>query len=126
TRVVVLAMTPGRQSRLTLYAVLAAAGRLALRSVRGPARHLRGVRDHAGGLRAAGRAASWLAGGNRLGSFVFLVEVLAVGMGIGKASVYKYIPEYFSRDVGRAPRSSRRAWRRRGPGALRATGALPC
>jgi NNP family nitrate/nitrite transporter-like MFS transporter len=35
-----------------------------------------------------------------LGSFVFLVEVLAVGMGIGKASVYKYIPEYFPRDVG--------------------------
>jgi NNP family nitrate/nitrite transporter-like MFS transporter len=35
-----------------------------------------------------------------LGGFVFLVEVLAVGMGIGKASVYKYIPEYFPRDVG--------------------------
>src|SRR5205814_7769991 len=44
--------------------------------------------------------ATWLAAGNSLGSFVFLVEVLAVGMGIGKASVYKYIPDYFPRDVG--------------------------
>jgi NNP family nitrate/nitrite transporter-like MFS transporter len=31
--------------------------------------------------------------------FVF-IEILGVGMGIGKASVYKYIPEYFPRDVG--------------------------
>jgi NNP family nitrate/nitrite transporter-like MFS transporter len=35
-----------------------------------------------------------------LGTFVFCVEVLGIGMGIGKASVYKYIPEYFPRDVG--------------------------
>jgi NNP family nitrate/nitrite transporter-like MFS transporter len=41
----------------------------------------------------------WFAA-NSLGSFVFCVEVLALGMGIGKASVYKYIPEYFPRDVG--------------------------
>jgi NNP family nitrate/nitrite transporter-like MFS transporter len=26
--------------------------------------------------------------------------VLGIGMGIGKASVYKYIPEYFPKDVG--------------------------
>jgi NNP family nitrate/nitrite transporter-like MFS transporter len=26
--------------------------------------------------------------------------VIAVGMGIGKASVYKYIPDYFPQDVG--------------------------
>lgn len=32
--------------------------------------------------------------------FFILVEVLGVGMGIGKASVYKYIPEYFPGDVG--------------------------
>jgi NNP family nitrate/nitrite transporter-like MFS transporter len=35
-----------------------------------------------------------------LGGFFACVEVLAIGMGIGKASVYKYIPEYFPHDVG--------------------------
>lgn len=41
-------------------------------------------------------------GGERLSvtSFFWLVEVISIGMGIGKASVYKYIPEYFSKDVG--------------------------
>ncbi|MEP6654369.1 MAG: nitrate/nitrite transporter [Myxococcales bacterium] len=34
------------------------------------------------------------------GLFFALVEVLGIGMGIGKASVYKYIPEYFPKDVG--------------------------
>lgn len=34
------------------------------------------------------------------GLFTFFVVMLGVGMGIGKASVYKYIPEYFPRDVG--------------------------
>jgi NNP family nitrate/nitrite transporter-like MFS transporter len=34
------------------------------------------------------------------GLFFLFVEVLGVGMGIGKASVYKYIPEYFPKDVG--------------------------
>jgi MFS transporter, NNP family, nitrate/nitrite transporter len=29
-----------------------------------------------------------------------LVEVLGVGMGVGKASVYKYVPSYYPRDVG--------------------------
>ncbi len=38
--------------------------------------------------------------GSGLVSFVVCVEVLAIGMGIGKASVFKYIPEYFPRDVG--------------------------
>lgn len=33
-------------------------------------------------------------------AFTFLTVALGVGMGIGKASVYKYIPEYFPRDVG--------------------------
>jgi NNP family nitrate/nitrite transporter-like MFS transporter len=33
------------------------------------------------------------------GFFAF-VEVLGIGMGIGKAAVYKYIPEYFPGDVG--------------------------
>lgn len=32
--------------------------------------------------------------------FFALVEVLGIGMGIGKASVYKYIPQYFPSDVG--------------------------
>jgi NNP family nitrate/nitrite transporter-like MFS transporter len=32
--------------------------------------------------------------------FFVLIEVLGIGMGIGKASVYKYIPEYFPSDVG--------------------------
>jgi NNP family nitrate/nitrite transporter-like MFS transporter len=35
-----------------------------------------------------------------LGGFFVCVELLAIGMGIGKASVYKYIPEYFPKDVG--------------------------
>jgi NNP family nitrate/nitrite transporter-like MFS transporter len=32
--------------------------------------------------------------------FFVLIEVIGIGMGIGKASVYKYIPEYFPGDVG--------------------------
>lgn len=42
--------------------------------------------------------------GGRLGlmPFFLLVELLGVGMGLGKASVYKYIPEYFPNDVGAA------------------------
>jgi MFS transporter, NNP family, nitrate/nitrite transporter len=32
--------------------------------------------------------------------FFALVEVIGVGMGIGKASVYKYVPEYYPKDVG--------------------------
>jgi len=32
--------------------------------------------------------------------FTALVFIVGVGMGIGKAAVYKYIPEYFPRDVG--------------------------
>ncbi len=34
------------------------------------------------------------------GTFFVLVEILGIGMGLGKASVFKYIPEYFSQDVG--------------------------
>ena len=33
-------------------------------------------------------------------AFFLLVEVIGVGMGIGKASVYKYVPEYYPKDVG--------------------------
>jgi NNP family nitrate/nitrite transporter-like MFS transporter len=29
-----------------------------------------------------------------------LVEVVGIGMGVGKASVYKYVPSYYPRDVG--------------------------
>jgi NNP family nitrate/nitrite transporter-like MFS transporter len=29
-----------------------------------------------------------------------LVELLGIGMGVGKASVYKYVPSYYPRDVG--------------------------
>ena len=38
----------------------------------------------------------------RLGLWPFasLMFVLGCAMGIGKASVYKYIPDYFPRDVG--------------------------
>lgn len=32
--------------------------------------------------------------------FFVLIELLAVGMGVGKASVYKYVPSYYPRDVG--------------------------
>jgi NNP family nitrate/nitrite transporter-like MFS transporter len=32
--------------------------------------------------------------------FTALVFIVGVGMGIGKAAVYKYIPEYFPKDVG--------------------------
>ena len=35
-----------------------------------------------------------------LSPFVSLMFVLACAMGIGKASVYKYIPDYFPKDVG--------------------------
>jgi len=35
-----------------------------------------------------------------LGPFAFLTFVLGCAMGIGKASVYKYIPDYFPHDVG--------------------------
>jgi NNP family nitrate/nitrite transporter-like MFS transporter len=38
--------------------------------------------------------------GGGLVPFVVFIELLAVGMGVGKASVYKYIPEYFPQDVG--------------------------
>jgi NNP family nitrate/nitrite transporter-like MFS transporter len=34
------------------------------------------------------------------GLFFALVEVLGIGMGLGKASVYKYISDYFPEDVG--------------------------
>jgi NNP family nitrate/nitrite transporter-like MFS transporter len=34
--------------------------------------------------------------------FFVLIELLGIGMGLGKASVYKYIPEYFPKDVGAA------------------------
>jgi NNP family nitrate/nitrite transporter-like MFS transporter len=34
--------------------------------------------------------------------FFAAVEVLAVGMGVGKASVFKYVPDYFPRDIGAA------------------------
>lgn len=34
------------------------------------------------------------------GFFTFLVFIVGCGMGIGKAAVYKYIPEYFPKDVG--------------------------
>jgi NNP family nitrate/nitrite transporter-like MFS transporter len=33
-------------------------------------------------------------------TFFVLIEVLGIAMGVGKASVYKYIPEYFPQDVG--------------------------
>lgn len=32
--------------------------------------------------------------------FTFLIFIVGCGMGIGKAAVYKYIPEYFPKDVG--------------------------
>src|SRR5688500_17935854 len=35
-----------------------------------------------------------------IGIFTTLLFVLGCAMGIGKASVYKYIPDYFPRDVG--------------------------
>jgi NNP family nitrate/nitrite transporter-like MFS transporter len=41
-----------------------------------------------------------LAIGDGLVGFVVCIEILGIGMGIGKASVYKYIPEYFPKDVG--------------------------
>ena len=33
-------------------------------------------------------------------SFAALTVIVAIGMGIGKASVYKYIPNYYPSDVG--------------------------
>jgi NNP family nitrate/nitrite transporter-like MFS transporter len=37
-----------------------------------------------------------------LGLFAFLMFALGCAMGVGKASVFKYIPEYFPEDVGAA------------------------
>ena len=37
-----------------------------------------------------------------LAQFIALIEVLGIGMGLGKASVYKYIAEYFPNEVGAA------------------------
>jgi len=37
-----------------------------------------------------------------LPQFVLLIEVLGIGMGLGKASVYKYIADYFPNEVGAA------------------------
>ena len=37
-----------------------------------------------------------------LSQFVLLVEVLGIGMGLGKASVYRYIADYFPNEVGAA------------------------
>jgi NNP family nitrate/nitrite transporter-like MFS transporter len=37
-----------------------------------------------------------------LPQFILLIEVLGIGMGLGKASVYKYIAEYFPNEVGAA------------------------
>jgi NNP family nitrate/nitrite transporter-like MFS transporter len=37
-----------------------------------------------------------------LGGFIALIEVLGIGMGLGKASVYKYIADYFPNEVGAA------------------------
>ena len=34
------------------------------------------------------------------GTFAALMFVVGCGMGIGKASVYKYVPDYFPDDVG--------------------------
>jgi NNP family nitrate/nitrite transporter-like MFS transporter len=33
-------------------------------------------------------------------TFFALIEVIGIGMGVGKASVYKYVPEYYPSDVG--------------------------
>lgn len=52
----------------------------------------------AAALLGAPRGATGLAVGPR--TFIALVEILGVGMGIGKASVYKYLPDYFPHDVG--------------------------
>ncbi|GEM49562.1 MFS transporter [Deinococcus cellulosilyticus] len=38
--------------------------------------------------------------GLSVGTFTALLFVMAVGMGIGKAAVYKYIPQYYPKDVG--------------------------
>ena len=37
-----------------------------------------------------------------LTQFILLIEVLGIGMGLGKASVYKYIADYFPNEVGAA------------------------
>ena len=37
-----------------------------------------------------------------LAQFIVLIEVLGIGMGLGKASVYKYIADYFPNEVGAA------------------------
>ena len=77
-------------------------GRLAVRQVRRAAGHLRRVRRDAARLRSAGGAGRALGFKVGLGGFVALIEVLGIGMGLGKASVYKYIADYFPNEVGAA------------------------
>ena len=48
------------------------------------------------------RAARGCPLGPSASAFFLLVELLGIGMGLGKASVYKYIPEYFPNEVGAA------------------------
>ena len=55
------------------------------------------VADLQPGMRGAPLTVSFRLG---LGSFASLMFVLGCAMGIGKASVYKYIPDYFPKDVG--------------------------
>ncbi|MFA9478751.1 nitrate/nitrite transporter [Phycisphaerales bacterium AB-hyl4] len=49
---------------------------------------------------AAGGQVYQLSLGLNVWLFTALLFVVAVGMGIGKAAVYKYIPDYFPKDVG--------------------------
>ena len=83
--------------------------RLAVRSLRRPAGDLRRVRRDAARVRPAGRPDGRLAA--RPGRSSRSVEVLGVGMGIGKASVYKYIPELLPARRRRGRRPGRHAGR---------------
>ena len=69
----------------------------------GQGRYLRGLpRDGAVAGRVVGPVSDLLGRAVRLGpgTFATLMFVVGCGMGIGKASVYKYIPDYFPDDVG--------------------------
>ena len=47
-------------------------------------------------------ALGWLSFGMGIVQFTALLVVVGVMMGLGKASVYKYITDYFPKDVGAA------------------------
>ena len=77
--------------------------RLALRPVRTAGRHVRGVRHDGPGPGALIITPGMYVGLSYepgMAAFAALMFVVGAAMGIGKASVFKYVPDYYPNDVG--------------------------